>query len=64
MDKVDSEYKNEDYFSGCNYREDGDYSDIINQLRFFLEVDGDIVELMTGDFKYEAIDFYNGPTII
>lgn len=64
MDKVDSEYKNEDYFSGCNYREDGDYSDIINQLRFFLEVDGDTGELMTGDFKYEAIDFYNGPTII
>ncbi|TDW46559.1 hypothetical protein EV144_106231 [Flavobacterium sp. 270] len=50
-------------FSGHNYKEDEDFTDIINKLQFRLARDVH-EKKMNSDFLYEAIDFYNDPLII
>jgi len=50
-------------FSGADYNEDEDFTDIINKLQFRLARDVH-EKKMTSDFLYKAIDFYNDPLIL
>lgn len=50
-------------FSGGDYKDNEDFTDIINKLQFRLE--RDVYEKkIKPSFLYEAIDFYNGPLIL
>ncbi|MEW5675619.1 hypothetical protein ABGT15_04845 [Flavobacterium enshiense] len=49
-------------FSGTDYNENEDFTEIINQLQYRLE--RDVHNKKFKDFLYEAIDFYNGPLIL
>ncbi|MBS7233631.1 hypothetical protein KHA90_21690 [Flavobacterium psychroterrae] len=50
-------------FSGGEYNDHEDFTEIINKLQFRLERDVN-EKKMTSDFLYQAIDFYYGPIII